>query len=40
MRTPVFVGIDISKKNLDIFLTPPDTSFNVPNTESHQYEKI
>jgi transposase len=34
MGTPVFVGIDISKKHLDIFLTPPDTSFNVPNTEA------
>jgi transposase len=34
MGTPVFVGIDISKKNLDIFLTPPDTSFTVPNTEA------
>lgn len=34
MRTPVFVGIDISKKNLDIFLTPPDTSFTVPNTDT------
>ncbi len=34
MGTPVFVGIDISKKHLDIFLTPPDTSFAVPNTEA------
>lgn len=34
MGTPVFVGIDISKKHLDIFLTPPDTSFTVPNTEA------
>jgi transposase len=34
METPVFVGIDISKKHLDIFLTPTDTSFTVPNTEA------
>jgi len=34
MGTPIFVGIDISKKHLDIFLTPPDTSFTVPNTEA------
>jgi transposase len=34
MGTPVFVGIDISKKHLDIFLTPPDTSFAVSNTEA------
>ncbi|MFZ0052631.1 MAG: IS110 family transposase, partial [Desulfobaccales bacterium] len=34
MKTPVFVGIDISKKHLDIFLTPTDTSFTVPNTEA------
>lgn len=34
MGTPVFVGIDISKKHLDIFLTPPETSVAVPNTEA------
>ncbi len=34
MGTPVFVGIDISKKHLDLFLTPSDTSFSVPNTEA------
>lgn len=34
MATPVFVGIDISKKRLDIFLIPPDTSFALPNTEA------
>ena len=32
--TDTFVGIDISKRHLDIALTPGDQTFTCPNTEA------